>query len=72
MATTARFVDDYFSASDDRVYWTGARVLDEVAMAIGFHLDGSKSAEDKAEMTILGTPGGTIDTCKCVSGDSGV
>ena len=38
-APVGRYVDDFFGASRDGVFWTGGRLLDILGLASGFPMD---------------------------------
>ena len=54
LAPTFRYVDDYFGASADGIYWTGGRCLSVLGSLLGFLCDGEKDNDGVLEMVILG------------------
>ena len=68
-APVARFVDDYFGASREGVYWTAGRCFSVVSKILGFPTEDGKDADDLIRMVVLGNevflhfPGSTINLC---------
>ena len=53
-APVGRYVDDFFGASRDGVFWTGGRLLDILGLALGFPMDSGKSVDAALLMDVLG------------------
>ena len=53
-APIARYVDDFFGASKEGVYWSGGRILSVLCSLTGFHTDPAKDEDGALEIVVLG------------------
>ena len=54
LAPSGRYVDDFFGASREGVYWTGGKCLDVIADLVGFPCKPEKSVEELGRIVVLG------------------